>query len=81
MVMKKKTIKKLAPKSEFFDLDLVLENATLLQDGYFESSTLLSKGDKTIIEAVSSKNGVTTFSHFVNGKATKYYRYQNGKWS
>lgn len=79
--MKKKLTKKSTPKSEFFDLDLVLENAAALQNGKFYSSTYVCENGKFREESVFSQDGQTIFSYSNNGKPFKFREHKNGKWS
>ena len=80
--MKKKTTKKLAPKSEFFDLDQVLEIAVNMKDGdEFKSITWVYENGKIHREEVHAIDGKTTFASSPKGKGFIYYEHKNGKWS
>jgi hypothetical protein len=81
MIMKKKVIKKSAPKSEFFDLTQVLGIAADLKDGKFYSCTSVCENDRVHEETVFVQDGVTTFGSASNGKGFKYREHKNGKWS
>lgn len=79
--MKKKLTKKSAPKSEFFDLDQVLEIASGMKDGTFYSRTNVCQNGKMREESVFADGGLITFISTTNAKNFKSYTHQNGKWS